>query len=134
METARPQPIQNTRRNPNQTMDTELNTYTEFNVAIEKEVLEVDESSWEGKILARASEGFFNEPKGIGKIMAELVRRYNIGDSGGNRTTVSERLAMLVSKGILDRKQEAGQWMYFATSELVERVRKTKPSPTRALV
>jgi hypothetical protein len=49
-------------------------------------------------------DGFFQEPKGIGKIMAELLRRYNIGDSGGNRTTVNERLTMLVSKGILDRK------------------------------
>jgi len=99
-------------------------TLTEFNVAINKEVLEVDESSWEGKILAEAVQGFFNEPKGIGKIVAELVRRYNVGDSGGNRTTVNERLVMLVSKGILDRKQEAGQWVYFATPELAERVRK----------
>jgi len=70
-------------------------------------------------------QGFFEEPKGIGKIMAELVRRYNVGDSGGNRTTVNDRLAMLVSKGILDRKQEAGQWVYFATPELAERIRKT---------
>jgi hypothetical protein len=48
-------------------------TLTEFNVAVDKEVLEVDESSWEGKILARAVDGFFDEPKEIGKIMAELV-------------------------------------------------------------
>ena len=99
-------------------------TLTEFNVAWNKEVLDVDESSWEGKILARGQDGFFQEPKGIGKIMAELVRRYNVGDSGGNRTTVNDRLAMLVSKGILDRKQEAGQWTYFATPEFQERIRK----------
>jgi predicted nuclease with TOPRIM domain len=96
---------------------------TSFKVAENKEIFDVDESSWEGKILARGLDGFFQEPKGIGKIMAELVRRYNIGDSGGNRTTVNDRLAMLVSKGILDRKQEAGQWVYSATPEFSERVK-----------
>jgi len=98
-------------------------TLTKFDVITNKEVLTVDESSWEGKILARGIDGFFQEPKGIGKIMLELVRRYNAGDSGGNRTTVNDRLAMLVSKGILDRKQEAGQWMYFPSPEFTERVK-----------
>ncbi len=98
-------------------------TLTSLNVAVNKEILDIDESSWEGKILARGLEGFFQEPKGIGKIMTELVRRYNVGDSGGNRTTVNDRLAMLVSKGILDRKQEAGQWVYSATPEFSERVK-----------
>ena len=99
-------------------------TLTEFNVAWNKEVLDIDESSWEGKILARGQEGFFQELKGIGKIMAELVRRYNVADGGSNRTAVNDRLAMLVSKGILDRKQEGGQWTYFATPEFQERIRK----------
>ena len=99
-------------------------TLTSLNVTVNKEILDIDESSWEGKILARGLEGFFQEPKGIGKIMAELIRRYNVGDSGGNRTTVNDRLAMLVSKGILDRKQEAGQWTYYATPEFSERVKK----------
>lgn len=99
-------------------------TLSEFNVATNKEKFEVDESSWEGKLLARGLEGFFDEPKGIGKIMQELVRRYDVGDSGGNRTTVNDRLGMLVSKGILDRKQESGQWVYFATEEFKERVKK----------
>ncbi|MCJ7455284.1 DUF87 domain-containing protein [Candidatus Bathyarchaeota archaeon] len=98
-------------------------TLTSFDVITNKEAFDVDESSWEGKILARGIDGFFQEPKGIGKIMAELVRRYNVGDSGGNRTTVNDRLAMLVSKGILDRKQEAGQWMYFPSPEFSERVK-----------
>jgi len=97
---------------------------TEFNVSVDREVLEVDESSWEGKILARGVDGFFQEGKGIGKIMTELVRRYNVGDSGGNRTTVNDRLGMLVSRGILDRKQEAGQWVYLESPEFAERVRK----------
>jgi len=99
-------------------------TLGEFNVSINKEKFEVDESSWEGKLLARGLEGFFDEPKGIGKIMQELVRRYNVGDSGGNRTTVNDRLAMLVDRGILDRRQESGQWVYFATEEFKERVGK----------
>ena len=99
-------------------------TLSEFNVSVNKEKFEVDESTWEGKLLARGLEGFFDEPKGIGKIMQELVRRYDVGDSGGNRTTVNDRLGMLVSKGILDRKQESGQWVYFATEEFKERVKK----------
>jgi len=99
-------------------------TLSEFNVSVNKEKFEVDESSWEGKLLARGLEGFFDEPKGIGKIMQELVRRYNVGDSGGNRTTVNDRLAMLVDKGILDRRQESGQWVYYATEEFKERVKK----------
>jgi len=99
-------------------------TLSEFNVSVSKEKFEVEESSWEGKLLACGLKGFFDEPKGIGKIMHELVRRYNVGDSGGNRTTVNDRLAMLVDKGILDRRQESGQWLYFATEEFKERVKK----------
>ena len=98
----------------------------DFKVEVDREVLAVDESLWEGKILARGLEGFFNEPQGIGKIMAELVRRYGVGDSGGNRTTVGNRLTMLVSKGILDRKQEKGQWVYFATPEFRNRVERVE--------
>jgi len=56
--------------------------------------------------------------------MGELVRRYGVSDSGGNRTTVNERLTMLVNKGILDRKHEAKQWVYFASDEFKERVRR----------
>jgi len=98
-------------------------TLTDVKVAVNHEILEVDESTWEGKLCARGLDGFFDEPKGIGKIMAELVRRYGVGDSGGNRTTVNDRLSMLVSKGILDRKQETGQWVYFPSAEFRERVR-----------
>jgi len=99
-------------------------TISEFNVSTSREVLEADETSWEGKLLACGLKGLFDEPKGIGKIMQELVRRYNVGDSGGNRTTVNDRLAMLVTKGILDRRQESGQWVYLATPEFKERVKK----------
>ena len=86
-------------------------------MALIKEILDVDESSWEGKILGRGLEWFFREPKGIGKITAELVRRYNVGDNGEDRTTINNRLVMLVRKGLLDHKHEAGQWEYFATTE-----------------
>jgi predicted transcriptional regulator len=91
---------------------------------VSTEKFEVDENSWEGKILAIGLSGFFDEPQGIGKIMGELVRKYNVSDSGGNRTTVNDRLAMLVSKGILDRKQEGKQWVYYASEEFKERVHK----------
>jgi hypothetical protein len=97
---------------------------TDFQVLVSTENFEVDENSWEGKILAIGLSGFFDEPQGIGKIMGELVRKYNVSDSGGNRTTVNDRLAMLVSKGILDRKQEGKQWVYYASEEFKERVHK----------
>ena len=97
---------------------------TSFDVKINKEILDVDEASWEGKLLAIGLNGFFEEPKGSGKIMAELVRRYGASDSGGNRTTVGDRLVMLVSKGILDRKTEGKQYVYFTTPEFNERVKK----------
>ncbi len=96
----------------------------DFKVEVDREVLTIDESTWEGKILARGLDGFFNEPQGAGKIMGELVRRYAVSDSGGNRTTVGNRLAMLVSKGILDRRQEGKQWAYSATPEFRDRVKK----------
>ncbi len=95
----------------------------DFKVEVDREILTVDESSWEGRILARGLEGFFNEPQGIGKIMTELVRRYGVSNSGGNRTTLGAHLTMLVSKGILDRKQDGKQWTYFATPEFRDRVK-----------
>jgi regulator of replication initiation timing len=127
-EKAPDRPPQPTVEDPQSTIGVEATlrrTLTSLNVAVNKEVLDIDESSWEGKILARGLDGFFQEPKGIRKIMSELVRKYSIADGGGNRDTVNDRLAMLVSKGILDRKQEAKQWMYFATPEFQERVTKT---------
>ena len=98
-------------------------TLTEFEVSVKREIVDVDESSWEGKILVLGLDGFFDEGKGTGKIMAELVRRYNVSDSGGNRSTVNQRLADLVSKGILDRKSEANQWVYLASPEFKKRVK-----------
>jgi hypothetical protein len=103
--------------------------FRSFDVVANTEKFDVDESTWEGKILARGVDGFFHEPKGIGKIMLELVRRYNVGDSGGNRTTVNDRLSMLLNKGILDRKQEAGQWVYIESPEFSERVKHKEPLP-----
>jgi len=96
-----------------------------FQVSVDHEVVEANENDWTGKILVLGSEGFFDEGKGIDKIMGELVRRYNITDSGGNRSTVDQRLDELVAKGILDRKSEANQWICFATPEFEERVRGT---------
>lgn len=65
-------------------------TLTEFNVAIDKEVFEVDESSWEGKILARAVEGFFNEPKGIGMAGRPAVVGAKVGELGMLDDVLSE--------------------------------------------
>jgi hypothetical protein len=97
---------------------------TDFQVVVSKEKIEVDESSWTGKILARGLKGFFEEEKGFGAIMAELERVYSASKtSGGTRKAVQDSLDELCAKGILEREQKAGQWMYRATEEFKERVK-----------
>jgi len=99
---------------------------SEFNVSIDKEVLEVDESSWVGKILARGLAGFFQEEQGFGSIMSELERVYSASrTSGGTRDAVQKALEELCAKGILDRQQKANQWGYRESAGFKERVKKT---------
>jgi len=100
-------------------------TLGEFNVSISKEVLEADESSWIGKLLARGLAGFFSEEQGFGAIMGELERVYSASrTSGGTRDAVQKALEELCAKGILDRQQKANQWMYRASESFKERVKK----------
>ena len=96
---------------------------SDFKVSSNREKFDVDESSWEGKILARGIEGFFKDPRRLGGVVTELVRRYDVSDSGGNRESVGKALAMLVSKGILDRQGTSAQWQYSESPEFRERVR-----------
>jgi len=101
-------------------------TLSEFNVSTSKEVLEVDESSWIGKLLARGLAGFFQEEQSFGSIMSELERIYSASrTSGGTRDAVQKALEELCAKGILERESKANQWMYKATAEFKERVKKT---------
>jgi hypothetical protein len=98
---------------------------TSFNVAVNKEVLDVDESSPAGKLLARGVAGFFQEAKGFGTVMGELERVYGLSrTSGGTRQSVQDALVELCAKGVLERKSEANQWMYFESPEFKERVKK----------
>jgi DNA-binding Lrp family transcriptional regulator len=97
-------------------------TLSKFDVTTSTEKFDVDESSWEGRILARGLDGFFKEPRRLGGIVTELVRRYDVSDSGGNRESVGKALAMLVSKGILDRQGTSAQWQYSESPEFRERV------------
>jgi len=98
---------------------------TSFEVHVSTEKLDVDEGSWTGKILARGVKGFFSEEKGFGQIMAEMERVYSATrTSGGTRKAVQESLDELCAKGILEREQKAGQWMYRQSEEFKERVRK----------
>jgi len=100
-------------------------TLGEFNVSVSKEVLEVDESSWIGKLLARGVAGFFSEEQGFGAIMSELERVYSASrTSGGTRDAVQKALEELCAKGILERESKANQWMYKATEEFKERVKR----------
>ena len=101
-------------------------TLTSFDVITSKEVFDVDESSWEGKILARGVDGFFKEPKTQGSVMSELVRKYDVSDSGGNRESTRKALATLVSKGILDRQGTAERWHYLESPEFSERIHEKK--------
>jgi len=57
--------------------------------------------------------------------MSELERVYSASrTSGGTRDAVQKALEELCAKGILDRQQKASQWMYKATAEFKERVKK----------
>jgi|GEM_PF-6063970 len=48
--------------------------------------------------------------------MAELECKYaNLRTSWGSRQSAQSALEELVAKGILDRKQEQNQWIYFAS-------------------
>jgi hypothetical protein len=101
---------------------------TSFDVITNKEVFDVDESCWEGKILTRGLDGFFKEPKTQGSVMSELVRKYDVSDSGGNRESTRKALATLVSKGILDRQGTAERWQYSESPEFSERVKHKEPA------
>jgi predicted nuclease with TOPRIM domain len=97
---------------------------TDVNVITSKEVLEADETTPMGKILARGLDGFFDQPKTFGNIMKELERKYAVSPtSGGSKQAVMKALEELVSKGILDRREEGKQWVYFSTPEFRKRVR-----------
>jgi DNA-binding GntR family transcriptional regulator len=57
--------------------------------------------------------------------MGELERVYSASrTSGGTRDAVQKALEELCAKGILEREQKAGQWMYKATVEFDDRVKK----------
>ena len=100
-------------------------TLGEFNVPVSREVLEVDESSWIGKLLARGLAGFLQEEQGFGAIMGELERVYSASrTSGGTREAVQKALEELCAKGILERESKANQWMYRTSEQFKERVRK----------
>lgn len=98
---------------------------TSFDVSISKEVLDADEATPIGKILARGVAGFFDAPQGFGAIMGELERVYGLSrTSGGTRQAAQNSLIELCAKGILERRSEQNQWVYLATPEFRERVRK----------
>jgi len=65
------------------------------------------------------------EAKGFGTVMGELERVYGLSrTSGGTRQSVQDALVELCAKGVLERKSEANQWMYFESPEFKERVKK----------
>jgi hypothetical protein len=101
-------------------------TLTDFKVSTNKEVLDVDETTPIGKLVARGADGFFKEPQGFGAVMSELERRYAVSrTSGGTRQAVQSALEELVIKGLLDRQMQENQWAYLATPEFAERVKPT---------
>jgi len=71
-------------------------TLDEFNVSVNREVLEVDEDIWIGKLPATGVAGFFHEEQGFGAIMGELERVYSASrTSGGTRDAEQEALEEL---------------------------------------
>jgi len=58
--------------------------------------------------------------------MSELERVYSASrTSGGTRDAVQKALEGLCTKGILERESKANQWMYRASEQFKERVKKT---------
>jgi hypothetical protein len=100
-------------------------TLTKFNVASNTEVLEADESTSIGRLLATGLRGFFKTPQGWGAIVDEQERKYavNIKNSGGAKKSLQSALDELVVKDILDRKIQEKQWAYFETPHFAERVK-----------
>ena len=100
-------------------------TLTSFNVTTNTEVLDADESTVRGKLLATGLRGFFQERRKFADVMGELNRKYSINlTSGGSRDSVRSELEVLVAKDILDRQGDAAHgWEYIATSRFTERVR-----------
>jgi len=100
-------------------------TLTKFTVATNTEILDIDENTVTGKLLATGLRGFFSEGRGFGAIMNELERKYSMTrTSGGSRDATRQSLEELVAKDILDRRSENNQWIYTATDHFNERVRK----------
>jgi hypothetical protein len=99
-------------------------TLTKFTVATNTEILDIDENTVTGKVLATGLRGFFSEGRGFGAIMNELERKYSMSrTSGGSREAVRQSLEELVAKDVLDRRSENNQWVYFATERFNERIR-----------
>ena len=92
---------------------------------MKRENLEIDESMWTYKLLAGGVAGFFSEEQGFGAIMSELERVYSaLRTSGWTGDAVQKALEELCAKGVLERESKANQWMYKATAEFKERVKK----------
>ena len=107
-------------------------TLTKFNVATNTEVLDADESTPIGRILASGLRGFFREEQGISAIAGEILRKYSIAaNSGGNKTVYQKALEELVAKDILDRRDNNGAWLYRATEHFNERVRPLQGAATQ---
>ena len=100
-------------------------TLETFNVVTNKEVLDADESTVRGKLLATGLRGFFQERRKFADVINELNRKYSINPaSGGSRDAIRSELEILVGKDILDRQGDAAHgWEYIATPRFTERVR-----------
>jgi hypothetical protein len=106
-------------------------TVTDVRAITEHHVLDVDKTTWEGKvcILALENPAFLDEkdPLKASGIAKEIERRFDVtAASGGNFKALNERLGYLVSEGILDRRFDAHDrtWVYWRRPEFAERVRK----------
>jgi hypothetical protein len=105
-------------------------TVTDVRAITDHHVLDLDKTTWEGKvsILAVENPAFLDEknPLKASDIGKEIERRFDVtAASGGNLKVLSERLGYLASEGILDRKFDAHErtWVYWRRSEFNERIR-----------
>jgi DNA-binding Lrp family transcriptional regulator len=107
-------------------------TVTDVRAITDHHVLDLDKTTWEGKvsILAVENPAFLDEkdPLKASDIGKEIERRFDVtAASGGNLKVLSERLGYLASEGILDRKFDLHErgWVYWRRREFNERIRVT---------
>jgi hypothetical protein len=89
-------------------------------VKVSKPVVELDEKTWQGRLVSLVASGFFDASRKLGDVQRELDRIFSMK---GRPSTISRELAALCPMRILERKQESGSWSYSVLPGAKERIK-----------